>query len=272
MFRTIAKGCAWIVTIALTLLVLVVAVFGDWQAAARLGVFGYFLLAIVHSLITAIQRRRNLARRMAAPPAAPPVVPPPAYCYTMTRGDGELRLDEHGSLHFLACPKVSWLIRNTSRGLRQRSQAERSLAIPRNQLRVAVPFERLSSGPSVVVGYGPQGNGLSWEEFILATIPTATSFPQPTGDPGTWAWAIAPGETPPDLQQEAARYRKRIRRRSVRIQWTVCTLLYTAICVAFFVILVLAVPGHFLVPLAIAGGMWVALMLFTGTLIVLCNR
>jgi hypothetical protein len=236
-------------------------------------------------LSAAIERRRDLAARRPAIRASSQAAltaalaeASPITCYSLTRGTGELLLDEKGSLHFRADAKIPW------RGwppkpLRRRSQAERSVTISRDQIRVAVPFDHLAAGPSVVIGYNAPGNGLSWDEFILATSPQAGTdkerWPQPTGDALMWARALAPGEGSPELRQEAARYRKRLRRRMSLFFWKLITLAVTPFLVLVFGLLAFGLSyeksGSAVVALAV-GVVWLAFELLSGIIILAVNR
>jgi hypothetical protein len=275
--------------IGIVLLALVSVLFTDWQRAGPLAVGLAVLTGLYGSSSAAIQRRRELARRRPevlassqAALAAELVEASPIICYSLTRGTGELSLDEKGSLHFHADPKIPWRGWPPKR-LRRLSQAERSLTIPRNQVRVAVPFDHLASGPSVVVGYDAPGHGLGWDEFILATSPRpepAKYYPQPTGDALAWAKALDPGEGSPELQREAARYRKRLRRRMNLFFLKLTAAVETAAFVLFFglVALGIATDGRhtvlqaLAVALAAAGGIWLATVLISSLIIVAVNR
>ncbi len=269
-----------ILIVLLSLAVLLI-LFVDWEQAAPLAVVLSVLVGAFASLSAAIRRSRELLR---GSPAAPPAVlaatlagAPPILCYTLTRGTGQLHLDENGSLHFLADAVFSgwWW---PPRAVRRRSQAERSLIIPRDQVRVAVPFDHLAAGPSMVVGLATPGNGLSWEEFILATRPSATNqFPQPTGDARIWARALAPAEGSAQLQKEAARYRQRLRRRMSLSLWGLTTMVVTvALVPLIYGLIALAAAdkgsGTVLGALAIGGAIWLASVLFIGLLIFAANR
>jgi hypothetical protein len=126
----------------------------------------------------------------------------------------------------------------------------------------------------VVVGYRAPDHGLSWEEFILATPAKAgtSALPQPTGDAVTWARALAPGDAPPELEKEAARYRKRIHRRLALSFWGLAALTVTVAYVVLPGLLALGIalegkPGDALGILAVAGAIGLATILRCGLII-----
>jgi hypothetical protein len=269
------------IVLILLSLALALILFVDWQRAAPLAIVLAALFAAYKSLSAAIERRRALGLARTAEPQAALTAEladePPIACYSLTRGTGTLHLDGKGSLQFHADPVLSgWCW--PPKAVRRLSQVERSLTIPRDQVRVAVPFDHLGSGPSVVVGYHAANNGLCWEEFILATPPKgSSSFPQPTGDALIWAQVLGPGAVPAELGHEATSYRRRIHRRLSLTLWGVTTAAITGALVLVFglMTLVFALTGNgdILLPiLAAASAIWLAAVLISGGIILAVIR
>jgi hypothetical protein len=269
--RALLLGCVVLMLLALA----AVSVAGKWESVTPLVIGLSVLCALYSGLNTGTQRRRELARGTTAAPASAGAGP--IFCYHLLRGTGTLFLDDKGTLQFLADPEIHWQWWWwPPRALRRRSQAERSVTIPRDRLRAAVPFDNPLYGPSVVVGHDAPGDGLSWDEFTLATLPQSWGVAVPTGDAPAWARTLDPGVGAPDLHRAAVCYRTRLHRRWALCQLRFITLIMAAVYAAAFGLFALGAAdkgvGTILGVVAVGGAVWLVTALICGAIILLTSR
>ncbi len=222
-----------------------------------------FVLAILGSGVAAIDRLRGLRRQTvreetSAFEPAPQEVTRRALARHPGLGPGTLELDREvlcfkggevrdlGALSFAgmdlydapllqaaARPFRSWLARGR---LRAQAAAPRTLRIPRRDIFACAGFDRVSTGPELVLGYRePDRAAQRWLVLFLAqTIPGR--FPMPSDDPRPWVRALQPEGTAVQGQAAAAQARRRIHRR-LAFASTVLGATAAAIPLLFFVAL-----------------------------------
>src|SRR5579884_724067 len=293
--RTIAIRCFQLM-IGLLLLVWisVVVVANNKSTKANLSFDFFSILGGLGSVIHAPRYRQRWAAARATTQQRPAAAPEPlpqsgwARCRSLTRGTGELQLDQDGSLHFVPQDKFrvrEWIIfgdidpRTPSiwqlifgaGQLRRQAEGHRSLTIRRSQLRAAMAFDRLVLGPSMVVGYStPDRAGLQCEEFFFSDYRQAQQcFAEPTANAEAWVQALALGSITPTLRRELTRYRKQVHRRLRLASGVLAGGIMTAFYLVFFLVIVLAIfanPGKGSVgmALAIALGCWLGCYLVAG--------
>jgi len=109
--------------------------------------------------------------------------------------------------------------------LRKLAAAPRSLEVRRSDVSACAAFERVNTGPELILGYSAPDTGETrWEALFLARMQPGR-FPIPTDDPQAWVTALQPPETAAESARAAAQARRRIHR---RLAWAATALAVAA--------------------------------------------
>jgi hypothetical protein len=281
----------------------------DPQNSGRAVIYTGIILVMMLSFIRALKRRNELVMESARAMFPAKLRSGEAIgqrqsaaCKHITRGTGELVIDESGGLEFIAnrTPKqigeLNWYdvdVRTASIGqlagrllrpfvkrrlLREFAQSERNLRIERERLQTAVAVDRMVTGPSIVVGYNNSGSHeVAFDEFALSSQDNPMQFAQPTADPAAWVRALNLVSSP-QLEADALADRRRIHRRQSTALWLFCTVSVGIIMLVPFGVIGIALgldesTAHIVGLVSIIGGsLWLITSLFIGAIIFATNR
>jgi hypothetical protein len=220
--------------------VIIVIMQKDPEDGAKVLAFTGILVSAVGRIRAVCRQRKELAHQAAAAGPLPPAQafrPSRIACQHPSRGPGQLAVDAHGNLHFVADASghrshvayygldleqtsISQFLSRRLEAIfvpafsRKLYAAQRDLTIPRGALRCALPFARRGIGPTALVAHQAPGESeVRFDEFMLYQVLAEDGTCMPTADAEGWVRNLGLPEPPAALRTDLERRRRLVRRR-----------------------------------------------------------